>query len=255
MTNLLNSPKVYDQCAALARAVGAELIERLSWITLQPRVILDVGCGTGYCTDLLKGKYPDAQVIGLDLAYGRVQYAKTEREKSGIYICADAATLPLANQSVDLIFANFYLPWCADISVLLSEWQRVLRSDGFLVFTSLGPDSLKSWQAASLANFVDMHDIGDALIQANFYEPVLDRENFTLNYRNTQQLIAELIATDMLENEAITVTANSAGLFTADYEVIYGQAFAPAANTQFADAEGVVKIPLAHLRQQLLNKT
>ena len=87
-------------------------------------------------------------------------------------MCADAEKLPLRNQTVDLIFANFLLPWHNDFTVLLREWKRVLRPDGLLMLTALGPDTLREWRGtfaeAHLPLLVDMHDIGDVLLQEGF---------------------------------------------------------------------------------------
>jgi malonyl-CoA O-methyltransferase len=138
------TPAAYAQAAVLAQAINAEMLARLEWVTLQPNIILDVGCGTGQGTQLLQQRYPEAQIIALDNAYPMLQFTK-QQASSTVSVCADAAQLPLVSHSVDLIFANLLLPWCADIASVLSEWRRVLRPEGLLMFSSLGPDTLAAW--------------------------------------------------------------------------------------------------------------
>lgn len=260
------SPEDYAKAAVLANAVGEQMLARLEWMTLQPKVVLDLGCGTGHCAGLLQKRYPEASILGLDIAYPMLQFAK-QQGLSPQWVSADIESLPLKDHSVDLLFANLVLPWCGDIPNILQEWRRVLRPDGLLLFSSLGPDTLLAWrqQLADfiLPNLTDMHDDGDALTQARFVSPVLDVDHFTLTYRSQDDLLQELVASGLLK---ITATAceqlvlssqdqhqdqqESHGLFATTYEVIYGHAFGPAISIeQSADEYGTVKFPLSYLRR------
>ena len=117
-------------------------------------------------------------------------------------LCADATRLPLADASVDLVFSNLLLPWC-DPDALFAELRRVLAPRGLLTLTGLGPDTLKELRAAwaavdghvRVAEFIDMHDLGDALVRAGFAAPVLDVERYTLRYTDVRGLAADLKAT------------------------------------------------------------
>ncbi len=178
-----------------------------------------------------------------------------------IYICADAAILPLSDGTVDLIFANFLLPWYTDFSLLLREWQRVLRPDGLLMLTALGPDTLQQcrqiFHSSDLPCCVDMHEIGDELLQAGFADPVLDVSHYTMVYRDKEKLMAELHSSGMLARPSAQLYANDIaaaedGTWPISYEVIHAHAFVPEENAGASvSSDGTVRIPLTKLRQQL----
>jgi malonyl-CoA O-methyltransferase len=175
---------------------------------------------------------------------------------------ADGAALPFPDQSVDLVFANLILPWVSDVESMLREWRRVLRPDGLLVFTSLGPDTLQAWRIYlgdyTIPNFSDMHEIGDMLTRARFSDPVMDVEYYTLTYSEPSTLLSELQASgmlvahsrlDLIENAEVPRTEK--GRLALTYEVVYGHAWGPEANVDHvADEFGTVRIPLAHLRRR-----
>jgi malonyl-CoA O-methyltransferase len=91
---------------------------------------------------------------------------------------------------VDLVFSNATLQWCNDLDRTFAELLRVLRPGGLLMFTTFGPDTLRELRAAwavadgftHVSPFLDMHDIGDALVRARFADPVMDAERLTLTY-------------------------------------------------------------------------
>ena len=140
----------YDSEAALQREVGHQLLKQLhpmqgveSW--------LDLGCGTGYFCQQLQQRFPCAQGTGLDIAPGMLQQARALRPGPD-YLCGDAAAVPLAEQSLDLVFSSLALQWCEDFATVLAEAERILRPGGVLAFTSLASGTLheleQSWQAA-----------------------------------------------------------------------------------------------------------
>jgi malonyl-CoA O-methyltransferase len=255
--NIKWSPSDYAKAAVLAREVGQEMLARLDWMTLKPRVIVDMGCGTGEMSALLQQRYPDAQVLALDMSQSMVQSLKQKAPQS-YGICADGETLPLRNQTVDLIFANFLLPWHDDFTLLLREWMRVLRPEGLLLFTALGPDTLREWRAifddAHIPLLVDMHDIGDVLLKEGFADPVLDVDYYTMTYRDKNRLMSELRASGMLssdQSDLCGVAPSDDGTWAVTYEVIHAHAFTRAASEEVsASADGIVRVPISHLRRQ-----
>lgn len=255
------SPATFAECSVLAKECAQQMLDRLSFINLQPAVIVDVGSGVGAWISLLKECYPQAQVIGVEANTDFLQYAKSLSSHSE-WICANPMTLPLIDHSVDLIFANLVLPGCPSLEKCLQEWLRVLRPEGLLMFSSLGPDTLQAWRDTftplQWPHFLDMHDVGDALKQNLFVDPVLDLEYVTLTYHSIEKLLDELQITGMLhhpESEQIESAKKIApahtGLYSTVYEIVYGHAFAPISLEFRADEAGMVKIPLSHLRRRL----
>src|SRR2546425_7575093 len=86
----------YDKVAVLQNEVGQQMLERLDFIRMQPKVILDVGSGTGKMTRLLEKKYPQAKILSTDIAEGMLIQAKKNASwlSKQKFICADAARLP-----------------------------------------------------------------------------------------------------------------------------------------------------------------
>jgi malonyl-CoA O-methyltransferase len=197
----------YDEVAVLQKEVGKRLLERLDYVRMQPQCILDLGSGTGLCTTALRQRYNKAHIIALDIAAGMLQHArnklswleKTFSNKQR-FICADADCLPLKDQSVDLIISNLTLQWCPNLDHTFAELRRVLKPDGLLMFTTLGPDTLKelrqSWQRVDenihVHSFIDMHDVGDALVRCRFADPVMDMETITMTYQDARTLMHDL---------------------------------------------------------------
>ena len=209
------SASTYDEHAFLQREIGDRLFERLQYIKLAPQRVLDIGSGTGYATQKLRDHYRDATLIALDLAPDMLKIArdKVERQSSTAarirrmfgnrhdrdYLCADAESLPLAPESIDLALSNLALQWC-DPERVAREASRVLKPNGLFMFTTFGPDTLKELRAAFKAiddaphvnTFPDMHDIGDILVHAGFADPVMDQEIITLTYTDLKPLLREL---------------------------------------------------------------
>lgn len=244
----------YDEAAVLQREVGERLLERLDLIKLAPTRILDIGAGTGRLTRQLAKRYAKARVIALDLAPAMLAQARTHVSwfSKQEFVCGDAESLPLADDSVDMIFSSLTFQWCQDLDGALRECYRVLRPGGLLMFTTLGPDTLKelrdSWSVADGYNhvnaFVDMHDIGDALMRARYADPVIDVETITLNYHNVFQLMRDLKrlgAHNLTGGRSRGLTGKKRllamqeayesyrikDMLPASYEVVYGHAWAP----------------------------
>ena len=200
--------KGYDAAAVLQREVCIRLLDKLDYMTLRPRRVLDVGSGTGWGGRQLGERYHEAEIISLDIALGMLQ---ASRETAGWwrklfsknrqrFVCADAEAQPLAAQSVDMAWSNLALQWCNDLPGTFAGLHRVLRSDGLLIFSTFGPDTLKEIRAAfqgvdgysHVNRFADMHDIGDMLVAAGFADPVLEMETITLTYHDVRAVMQDL---------------------------------------------------------------
>ena len=241
----------FHNASVLHKRVGTELVERLSLVDLSPLHILDLGCGSGWCTTLLSRRFGQSAVVGLDLSEAMLSMGE-KTTVSGL-INGDAHRLPLADQCVDLIFSNLLLPWC-DTQIVFSEVYRVLRPGGLFAFSSCGPDSLRelatAWamvdEGPHVHTFSDMHDLGDSLVQSGFSEPVMDVEMLTFTYRTLEALVADLRATGARNalssrlrglrsrrqgqrfKEAYESLRGEDGTLPLSWEVIYGVAWRPA---------------------------
>jgi malonyl-CoA O-methyltransferase len=199
----------YDRSAVLQREVCTRALERLDLVKLDPGVILDAGCGTGFAAQALRKRYPRATLVGLDIATAmlRASRSRTPGWKRWFgpgreaFVCGDNERLPIRSASTDMLWSNLSFQWAEDLTVVFAECNRILRPGGLLMFTTLGPDTLKELRAASAGDsavhvnrFIDMHDIGDMMIGAGFADPVMDMEYLTLTYADVRTLMRELKA-------------------------------------------------------------
>ncbi len=100
-----------------------ELLERLQFFHLEPRVILDLGCGVGTAAEQLRRRFPRARVLAMDYAHAMAREARRRQRfwRRFECVCADARALPLAAHSVDLVFSNLMLPWCEDPAAVFTR--------------------------------------------------------------------------------------------------------------------------------------
>ncbi|MFA9441691.1 methyltransferase domain-containing protein [Uliginosibacterium sp. sgz301328] len=264
-----------DEAGFLAREVAQRMAERLAYIKYEPARIVDIGCGVGRDFPLLGQRYPKAERIGVDFALPLLRLARgergffqkllgTARTTDPRYICADSTELPLARASVQMVWSNLVLNWLADPMPTFREMHRVLEVGGMLMFSTLGPDTLKELRAVMPAGsgervhrFIDMHDIGDALVQAGFAEPVMDMQTITLTYGDLDSLLRDLRhagATNAASTRPRGLSGRAGwararegyerlrrdGRLPATFEVVYGHAW-KAAPKHTADGRSVIE--------------
>ena len=296
----------YDEAAILQKTVAERVDERLELTTIETQTILDLGAGTGLLTEKVISRYPHAQTFAVDLSVSMLKQAAPRLSKprfpllgeqlnqwlqkcnitkpfatlSGATpINADVYQLPFADSSVDLIVSNLMLQWCDDLDAVFAEFRRVLRPEGLLMFTTFGPDTLKelrqAWRVADseqehVNQFIDMHDVGDALIRGGFGQPVMDMELFTLTYDKPIGVLKDLKAigatnANLSRSQGLMgktrfqamleayETLRKEGKIPATYEVVHGHAWA--AEEQFKgpnrNRSGHIEISLDDFSKQI----
>ncbi len=210
MLNTADIRRRFDRAAAefddhdfVHRHTADGLLARLEPLVIDATTVIDLGCATGGATASLRKRFRGATIVGVDASAAMLQrYRKRGSLMSRARaVQADAASLPFADDSVDVVFANLLLPWIDDPATVCRETSRVLREDGLFVFSTLGPDSFTALSAAwadaqaHVHGFADMHDVGDALVGAGFKDPVLDVDRLTVTYESAADLFRDLTAT------------------------------------------------------------
>jgi len=266
----------FDDAAVLHAEVRENLLSRLDLTTLSPHVVIDAGAGTGEASRALKRRYPAALVLALDSSRRMLQTAGRRQSwlRRFARVQASAERLPLADSGVDLILSNLMLQWC-DLDTVFAEFRRVLAPSGLLCFTTLGPDTLRELRSAwrevdsrtHVNQFIDMHDIGDALVRAGFSSPVLDVERYTLTYLDVRRLAADLKNTGARNAtlgrprgltgrrafaalQAAYEVFRQDGRLPATYEVVFGHAWAPAEAARRGDPDEST-VSLEEIKRQL----
>jgi malonyl-CoA O-methyltransferase len=193
----------YERHDALQREVESRLFDSLDYYEGKPGRVLDIGCGTGRGSARLKKRWPKAEVIALDLSPAMLREARRHAGwwKPFARVCADGQQLPFPDRSMDVVYSNLCIQWCASPRPMLAECARVLRPGGLLVASSLGPDTLHELRAAwaradatqaHVGRFLDLHDIGDAALAAGLKDPVLDADRISMRYPDVRALFADL---------------------------------------------------------------
>ena len=250
----------YLAAARLETEVGARMLERLDYVRVSPQRILDAGCGPAPQAAALGKRYPAAQLLGVDFSLPMLRQARSvgwlarlRGVRRPVAVCASLAHLPFAAGSVQLLWSNMALHWVDEPRAALAEFHRVLAPEGLLMFSALGPDTLKELRAAAgearVHRFADMHDLGDWLVAAGFSAPVMDMEILTLEYRDATSLFSELRASGQtsaradrprgLAGKALLASLAPAGS-RATCEVVYGHAW-KGVPRRSADGRGIVQ--------------
>ena len=141
--------ETYDAAAVLQKLVREEMLSRLDLVKIAPQAILDAGCGTGHGSFGLQKRFRNAQVFSLDIALGMLQKTSLQQPflqkifSNKKLICADIESLPVANNSMGLVWSNLALQWCNDLDSAFNEVARVLQPNSLFIFSTFGPDTLK----------------------------------------------------------------------------------------------------------------
>lgn len=194
----------YESAADIQFEIGQRLFERLDYLKINPRFILDLGCGPGVFLKQLKKRYPKAQIVALDLAHAMLVAANAKQPwlKKWDLVNADMQQMPFASGQFDLIVSNQVIHWADSLPAVIKELNRVMHPGGFLLFSTLGPDTFQELRRAfkqadgyeHVNEFYDMHHIGDCLVSELFEDPVVDMEILTAHYATLTDLLRSLKA-------------------------------------------------------------
>ena len=250
----------YSAAAGLQREIESRLFESLEYLEDRvPAAILDLGSGPGTAALELRRRWPKARVVAVDLALPMLKRIAPRRGWNPLQrpidrVCADARALPLADDSVDLIFSNLCLQWVEDLDALFAGFRRVLRPGGLLLCSTFGPATLHELRAAFAAADEEAHvspfagiaEFGDALMRAGFRDPVLDRDVDIHRHADMAGLmrgLRDIGATNALSSRRRALTGRGRfaaaaaayeqfrdddGLLPATWETITAMAWAPA---------------------------
>jgi malonyl-CoA O-methyltransferase len=228
----------YAKSSRLESEVASRMLERLDYVKLAPHRVLDAGSGPPR-RELVR-RYPKADIIAIDFAVPMLRAGQRSFfGRNPLRVGADVERLPIAAEAVQLIWSNMALHWLADPLPAFKEFARVLAPEGLLMFSTLGPDTLKELRAAAGAErvheFIDMHDIGDMLVAAGFAAPVMDMEMIRVDYGRSESLLTDLRASGQtsaradrrrgLGGRALRERLRAALPGRATFEVVYGHAW------------------------------
>ncbi len=253
------SARDYDRNARVAGELSARLLEHLELVRIEPERVLDLGAGTGDLARKLARRYRKSHVLALDLSESMLAVARTKRRRlfsRQQFVCGEAEKLPLQSDCVELVLSNATLQCCTQPDAVFAEVFRVLAPGGLFLFSTLGPDTLVELKESFASvddlphvhTFMDMHDLGDALVRVGFADVVMDSARLTAEYQSVEELLRELKATGasnaMSQRRRGLTTRGKIerlarayedqrrnGLLPATFEAVFAHAWKPAAGT------------------------
>ena len=271
----------------LRREIASRMREKLELVKIQPERLLDAGCGEAIDLIYMQSLFPQAHLLGVDASLPMLKAAAEKQAAAQTAVsrvlgkwlpaglrsssrsdllCADFARLPVAANTVDLVWSNLALHWHPQPDLVFAEWRRVLRTEGLLMFSCFGPDSLIELRQVfakidglpHTLPFVDMHDFGDMLVNAGFSTPVMDMEKITLTYSDVGKLFADVRAlggNPLLTRrqgllgkhnyrrlcDGLLQMRGADGRIPLTFEVVYGHAFRPIPK-KLASGESIIRL-------------
>ncbi len=282
-TDFARAAASYDEAAVLARETGLRMAERLGYVKLAPKRVADIGCATGDGIRELQNRYGAALPLAVDFALpmlhavrARTPLLSRMARRGPRLVNADVQALPLASRSLDLVWSNLMLHWLDDPLPAFKELNRVLEVGGLLMFSALGPDTLKELRQAAakvgaassgrfrpdglpaggtavpvVRSFHDMHDLGDMLVAAGFADPVMDMEMIRFSYSSLRRFLADqrhLGVRDGLLGElpwrewrrVFSAWERTGNAYPVSFEVVFGHAWKAEPRTA-ADGRAVIQ--------------
>jgi len=289
MRRLFARPARVNGSQFLRREISGRMFERLALIRANPHMLLDAGCGEGDDLLALHQTFPASARLGVDASFAMLDVARRRLAQSqsamrrfladwfgqgrfgpdvALLACADFASVPLSQSSVDLVWSNLALHWHPQPDRVFAEWRRILRADGLLMFSSFGPDTFRQLRHAFAAvgedhvvlPFVDLHDLGDMLVEAGFATPVMDMETLNITYSSVNKLLDDVRAfggNPLLTrktgltgrkrwqafSDALESQRGPDGKLMLSIEIVYGHAFRPASRALASD-ESIIQLNL-----------
>lgn len=263
--SLATAARTYDENAEIPNLIADRLLDRLDFVRLKPAWIMDFGMRTGYTTRHLKKRYSAASIVGMESSLPMLL-------QGGNGVAGEYTSLPFADRSIDLIFSNLTFHWSVHLQQTLEECRRVLKPEGLLLFSTVGPETLKELRKSfsdrkwHVHAFYDMHDLGDMLTHLSFIDTVMDMEQLIVHYSSIFELLKDLkligahnvaqgrckgLAGKMQWEHVLKSyeeQRDESGALPVTLEVIYGHAFGAELN-QFRSNEGEVLISVDNIKR------
>jgi malonyl-CoA O-methyltransferase len=251
--------------------IARRMAARLSVIRKQPHTVIDWWSFTGGGRQLLAQAYPAARQVLVEPtgALRARSEAVTARPWWSLPRGPRVSVLDVEQArgiKADLLFANMMLHAAVDLGATFARWNEALAVDGFLMFSTFGPDTVSELRALyqqagwgpPACDYIDMHDLGDMLLHAGFADPVMDMEHLTLTWTSPHGMLAELRALGGNAHpqrmpglrtprwharllESLAPRAQRDGRPALTFEIVYGHAFKPLPRVQ-VDAKTVIGV-------------
>lgn len=269
----------YDAAFSLKQKATLALVDRLQYFNTPIQSVLDIGCATGFSARVLEKHYKPAKIIAFDASFEMLKQARRQapwfsRER---FMLGDMQSLPFLSKSFDLLFSDLTLHWGTDVQEILSEWQRVLKPTGLLMFSCLGAEGLSPiaevWaelgEEVRLHRFIQSHLLGDALLNAGFKDPLVEVERVQIQFDSVLGFFKRLKSLGMSNInaarargllgkqrwkvlcDALKPYQNNEGQFTIYFEIIFAHASVATYEKNVQSGTlGEISIPISQIKRR-----
>lgn len=236
----------YDKHARVQKAMACELLEKILATNMSYSRILEIGCGTGYLTELLAEKFPQAAILATDISPQMVGAAKRQLSNydNVAYLVADGEQLPVEGP-FDLIVSSAVFQWFASYQEPFSAYWQLLRSGGMFIFSTLGESTFCELRSAlkdqgieqDKSPFITRNELDRVLKQCGFQASESERQFLKDYCPSARELLigikkigAHEMGFSLKGGEIFKLTGYYHAKFSllnqvyATYEVLYGQA-------------------------------
>lgn len=190
---------LYDKYAEVQNKAASELV--ISLKNQRFYRILELGCGTGNYTLLLRESFKDAQIKALDISEEMVNIAQSKLKNQNIdFVVADAEKV-IPDRDLDLITSNACFQWFNDLEKSLQRYTESLRSGGKVCFSIFGPQTFCELSAAlksvlevgglAAFNFPERDGL-KAMLKDNFKCVKIDEIFYREKFNNLKELLEKI---------------------------------------------------------------
>lgn len=175
----------YHQHANLQRNIAKKLVSFLP--EKAPYKILEIGCGTGFVTEILLHKYPQSQIHVTDISQDMLQYTQQRFTgyKNLTFSVQDGENLNV-NQEYDLIISSMVIQWFENPNATLHGYTNILTNNGSIYFSTLGSESFQEWRTC-----LSQLNLSNGLLDAHQYDDIFKEEKTILSYNSGLEFLKD----------------------------------------------------------------
>ena len=199
----------YEKFSGIQDQISQNLLEKLECRNINPTNILDLGCGTGKNGLHFLKKFKKISLVNFDLSENMLEQARKKLTTSSInfvnnstnfHVCGDMENLPFRDNLFDLVWSSSAIQWSDNLPIVLKHINRILKPNGFFIFSTFGPETLKElrminevlYNHPKTNNFLDLKDIRDFVALEGFENSSFDVKSYRLDYANVEDILYDI---------------------------------------------------------------
>ena len=199
----------YEKFSGLQDKISKNLFEKLECLNINPVNILDLGCGTGKNGVHLSSKFKKTTLVNFDLSENMLEQARKKvitstinypDKSTNFHVCGDMENIPFRDSLFDLVWSSSAIQWTDNLPIVLKHIKRILKPNGFFIFSTFWPETLKELRMINQTlsgdpktnNFLNINHIKNFIISEGFENPLFDVKSYRLDYTNVEDILYDI---------------------------------------------------------------